>query len=200
MARTTITRLALVLWSFAIVGGFRVLVDYELRAGSAAVAPPDRWPANAGLRFEPTLAHLVMFAHPQCPCSRASVAELAAIMTRCGGKLRATVCFFAPESEPESWAQTALWRSARAIPGVEVIADRESRIATRFGSATSGQVFLFDRDGQRLFLGGITGARGHEGENRGRNLVIALAHGEVCAANTTPVFGCSLHDPTPTPP
>jgi len=182
--------LALALWSLAIGAGFRGLVEYELRAGAPAVAP-DRWPAQAGLTFDASRRNLVMFAHPQCPCSRASVAELAAIMTRCAAQLHVTVCFFDPDEKPEAWTRSDLWRAAEAIPGVTPVVDRDARIAARFGSATSGQVFLFDRDGQRLFAGGITGARGHEGDNRGRQLVIALAQGEVCTG-TTPVFGCAL--------
>jgi hypothetical protein len=185
--------IAIAMWVLAIGAGFRVLVDYELQAGEPADAP-DRWPAGRSLRLDPARANLVLFAHPQCPCSRASVSELAAILTRCPKELRATVCFFDPEGEADSWTRSSLWRAAAAIPGVEVIADRNALLAARFGSSTSGQVFLFDREGRRIFSGGITGARGHEGENRGRNLVIALARGELCTMSTTPVFGCSLHD------
>jgi hypothetical protein len=153
-----------------------------------------QWPADLALHRDPARATLIMFAHPQCPCSRASMTELAAIMTRCPREVRAIVCFFDPDGEPADWTRSALWRTASAIPGVEVLADHNARLAERFGSATSGQVFLFDRDGRQVFAGGITGARGHEGENRGRSLVIALARGEACAANSAPVFGCSLHD------
>ncbi len=180
------------LWALAIVAGFRVLVEYELKAGESAQSPT-QWPANAELRLDPARFNLVMFAHPQCPCSRASMAELAAIMTRCP-ELRAAVCFFDPDSEPETWTHSTLWRTASAIPGVEVVADRNNRLADRFGSLTSGQVFVFDREGKKVFSGGITGARGHEGVNLGRNLVIAIANGELCGDASTPVFGCSLHD------
>lgn len=159
-------RRALFLWAFAIVAGFRVLVEYELKAGVSANAP-DQWPANSTLQRDPSRSHLVMFAHPRCPCSRASMAELAMIMARCAGKLNATVCFFDPEGEPAAWTQSALWREAVVIPGVEVVPDRNRQIAAQFGSSTSGQVQLFDRTGRRTFSGGITGARGHAGENRG---------------------------------
>jgi hypothetical protein len=192
-----IRRLVVLAWVTAIVAGFRVMVDYELRAGGGAVAP-EHWPADSGLQRDSRQPHLVMFAHPQCPCSRASVAELAVIMTRCANQLKATVCFFDPDAEPEQWTQSALWRSAAALPGVEVVADRERRIAAKFGSLTSGQAHLFDRDGRRIFSGGITGARGHAGENSGRNFVIALARGEVCTPRNTPVYGCSLFEPTTT--
>lgn len=185
--------LAIALWAFVVAVGFRALVDYELRAGHDA-AGFESWPSDTGLSFDPTRANLVMFAHPQCPCSRATMTELAAIMTRCPRELRAVVCFSDPDEEPEQWTQSRLWRTADAIPGVEVVADVNGRLAQRFGSATSGQVFLFTPDGKNVFSGGITGARGHEGDNRGRRLVIALARGEACTIEHTAVFGCSLLD------
>jgi hypothetical protein len=183
-------------WAMALALGFRVLVTYEVKAGTAALAP-NAWVNGTGLQLDPTRANLIMFAHPQCPCSRATMAELDAIMVRVDGRLRATVCFLDPEGEEQAWTESALWRKAASIPGVEVIADHNGAIAAQFGSATSGQVFLFDGAGKRLFAGGITGARGHQGENRGRNYVVALARGELCSPTDTPVFGCSLHDPQP---
>jgi hypothetical protein len=194
MPRFGLVRLMLALWVLAIAAGFGVLVDYEQQPGQAAAAPP-RWPAEAGLPFDRARINLVMFAHPQCPCSRASMAELEIIMSRCGDRVRATVCFSDPDREPATWTQSALWRRAAAIPGVQTMADPNGQIAARFASATSGQVFLFDREGRRIFSGGITGGRGHEGENRGRALVIALASGELCDGNATAVYGCARHDP-----
>jgi hypothetical protein len=188
-----VAALAATAWVLGLGVGFRVLVEYELKAGEPAVAPV-QWPAAAGLDFDATRFNLVMFAHPQCPCSRASAGELAVILTQCPREVRATVCFLAPDGESEDWTHSALWQSVRAIPGVTVVDDRNGQFAARFGSATSGQVFLFDRAGRRVFAGGITGARGHAGANRGRSLVIALARGEVCAEPITPVFGCALHE------
>jgi hypothetical protein len=182
------------LWTLAVGAGFCVLVEYEMTAGPSAIAPK-QWPEGTGLRFDSQRANLVMFAHPQCPCSRASMDELAVIMTHCGQQMHATVCFLDLDDGAADWKHSDLWRMARAIPGVDVIADHNARLADRFASATSGQVFLFDREGHKIFSGGITGARGHEGDNRGRQAVIALARGELCTTSATPVFGCSLHDP-----
>jgi hypothetical protein len=185
--------LSIGLWLLAITAGFRVLVDYEMTPGPRTAAP-SQWPSGTGLRLDPRRTNLVMFAHPQCPCSAASMNELAAIMTRCPQRVRATVCFVDLEGEPAEWTHSSLWRDASAIPGVTVLADRNGRLAERFGSVTSGQVFVFDSDGRKLFSGGITGARGHEGDNHGRQAVIAFAHGDVCTTTATPVFGCSLVD------
>jgi hypothetical protein len=53
---------------------------------------------------------------------------------------------------------------------------------------------LYNSDGQLLFSGGITGARGHEGDNAGEDLVIAGLNGQNVGFQHTPVFGCSLQD------
>jgi hypothetical protein len=94
------------------------------------------------------------------------------------------------------WAQTSLVRAARDIPGLNVIVDRNGSIAEKFGALTSGQVLMFDHRGRRVFAGGITGSRGHAGDNRGLTLVLALANGGITDSSQTPVFGCALHDAT----
>jgi hypothetical protein len=57
---------------------------------------------------------------------------------------------------------------------------------------TSGQTFLYDARGTLLFSGGITGARGHAGDNAGRASIVALLNRAGAATTSTNVFGCSL--------
>ena len=113
-------------------------------------------------------------------------------MTRAQKNLSARVLFYQPKSESVEWVRTDLWRSAAAIPGVEVLVDPENAIAARFGAFTSGQTLLFDRDGRLMFRGGITASRGHSGDNPGRDVVLALLQGPKAPLQATPDFGCSL--------
>ena len=87
---------------------------------------------------------------------------------------------------------TDLWRRAAAIKGVTVVQDSEGVEAERFHAATSGYTLLYGSDGRLLFSGGITGARGHAGDNAGRSAIAALLTAEGAPTGTTPVFGCSL--------
>ena len=57
--------------------------------------------------------------------------------------------------------------------------------------ATSGHALLFDRDGRLLFRGGITPARGHEGDNFGASAIAARLAGRPARAEA-PVFGCPI--------
>jgi hypothetical protein len=182
-------------WLPAMAFGFRVLWKYSTTPGHAGTAPAD-WPASAPIGRGNGRATLVMFAHPQCDCSRATIGELAIIMAHAGGKLDADVFFYLPAHEPGTWARTDLWRSAAAIPGVRAFEDRDAAVAQSFGAFTSGQTLLYNSNGRLLFKGGITPFRGHSGDNDGRAAITALLQDEAPLNNTLPiltrVFGCSL--------
>lgn len=62
-----------------------------------------------------------------------------------------------------------------------------------FGAFISGQTLLYSATGSLLFNGGITDARGHEGDNPGRTALTSILSGGKPAAIQTPVFGCYLY-------
>jgi hypothetical protein len=178
-------------WLVAIVLGMRALLAHEFGAGKAAVAP-ERWPPSASVRLDPTRPTLVMLAHPRCPCTRASVAELARLMRRLGDRATAHVLFVRPAGTAPDFTNTDTWASAARIPGVEVHVDERGRDAALFGAKTSGQVVLYGADGKLEFAGGITPTRGHEGDSVGFDRVVGLVSGRWAARVTSAVFGCSL--------
>jgi hypothetical protein len=75
---------------------------------------------------------------------------------------------------------------------VAVQADLKGLIGKKFGAETSGYVLLYNPAGQLLFSGGITGSRGHAGDNAGEDAIIALVNGQNPGVTHTSVFGCSL--------
>jgi len=136
-----------------------------------------------------------MIAHPKCTCTKASLEELSEVMRRAPAT-RAYVLFVIPEGVSSAWEHTELFDRARSIPGVEIVLDRGGVEATRFGAKVSGHVEVFDRAGVRRFSGGITGSRGHVGDNIGLDRVVALLRGAVPDADHSHVFGCGLEDPS----
>jgi hypothetical protein len=174
------------------------LFHYENKPGRIG-ALSQTWPATQIERSSdrPTL---VMLAHPRCPCTSASVGELAHIMARLEGRVAAYVLFVKPQGAGRDWDNTDLRRSAEAIPGVKVILDPDGVEASRFGAETSGHTELFGTDGRLLFSGGITASRGHAGDNAGESAIVALVNNEEPARTQTLVFGCSLANRTETKP
>lgn len=180
-------------WGIAIGGwlaltsaSFVVLAHYSGTPGQPAPASAD-WPADSALRRSDARMTLVMLAHPHCPCTQASLSELERLLARTGGAADAFVVF-AMAGEAES----PLIDRARAIPDLEVVIDRDGRETARFGAATSGHVVLYDRDGALRFSGGITAARGHEGDNQGSDALRQMIMGHESDAPRAHTFGCEL--------
>ena len=180
-------------WICLVGFGMNMLLRYTYTPGHAAT-PPAIWSARAPVKISKERATLVMFAHPNCPCSRASIGELAILMARAQGKLDAYVFFHRPANESSAWVRTDLWRSATSIPGVRVMEDTGGDFAKQVGAYTSGQTLFYDVGGRLVFNGGITHSRGHSGDNAGREVITSFLEGRRPNQNITPVFGCSLRE------
>src|SRR5438105_139421 len=182
------------LWLGGAVFGLVGMLNYQTTPGTAA-APPSRWPAESHIQRAVGQATLVLTVHPHCPCTRSTIGELALLMTHCQGRVSAHVLFFKPPSMTDDWVKTDLWANASRIPGVTVTRDDNGEEAKRFHAATSGQTILYDADGKLVFSGGITGGRGHSGENAGRSAIVALLADGRSQRRETFVYGCSLLNP-----
>ncbi|HYE60742.1 MAG TPA: hypothetical protein VD997_01995 [Phycisphaerales bacterium] len=189
------------IWLVGLIGGTLTLAAYEQTPSSAFVASygPDRISQVAQAALHQKLNKdgptLIMFAHPFCPCTRASVAELHKLCSRNPGAA-AHVLFFRPEkSEKLEWGDSALHEAARKIPGATLGEDRDGRIAASLGVSTSGTVLVLSSAGQVLFVGGITSGRGHQGDNAGADAVEAALRSQAPFVNPMPAYGCSLITP-----
>jgi hypothetical protein len=182
-----------VIWLMLVGAGLGGLWIYAATPGPAATAS-DTWPSASRVQRDARRPTLVMFAHPQCACSSASIGELSLLMTHAQGRVSTKVLFYHPTDAADAWTHSDLWYAAAAIPGVEVIADDNGHEAAIFGALVSGQTLLYDADGRLTFSGGITGARGHSGDNLGRSTLVSLLLTGRAATAKTPVFGCFLRD------
>lgn len=172
-----------------------MVLDYESASGAAGGAPK-QWLSGTSIPLDNTRDTLIMFAHPRCPCTRAGLDELNRLLAQSNGRIAAHVLFFKPPGYSSDWTHATLWRTAEAIPGVSVQEDTNDAVARKFGAETSGYVLLYNPRGQLLFRGGITGSRGHAGDNVGESAIISLAMGKPSGVTQTPVYGCPLFTET----
>lgn len=178
-----------------------VMADYSATEGKAG-EPPERWPNKlpSELTTENNKPTLVMFAHPLCPCTRATLWELESMANRLHGLFTMHILFFEPENSnamPDVWEASDLKTIANRLPGTSVHVDVEGEIARHFGAYTSGQVLLYDTNLQLAFTGGITPSRGHTGTNPGKARIISSILSDSAVDPLKPslhsVYGCSLH-------
>jgi hypothetical protein len=185
----------LVLWACALGAGGRALWKYSTSAGPP-LRTPASWPAASRLQRAPGQPTLLLFAHPRCPCTRASLAELASLLDEQRGHLAAQVLFLRPAGMAPGWERGELWHKAEQIAGASVQVDEDGREAALFGASTSGHVVLFAAGGELLFSGGITASRGHLGPNAGTSRILSILGGRGADRRESDVYGCPLGDPT----
>lgn len=189
----------LVAWVAAVAWGSQKLVGYQFRPGAEAETAAT-WPTTTALSLATHRSTLVMFAHPGCPCTRASLGELAEFMAQSGDRVEARVLLYEPRDAAlaAAWVDDGLWTQASRIPGVSVEWDRGGDEARAFGATTSGHVVLYDTAGRLRFGGGITGSRGHAGDNAGRAALTAATSNHSSPSSGAPVFGCGIRPATRT--
>jgi hypothetical protein len=183
-----------VFWLVSVGAGMGVLWKYENTAGAAG-DPPANWPVQSRIPRTKGLPTIVVMGHPKCPCTRATIGELAVMMTRLHNRAKAVVVFVRPHGTPDGWDDTDLRHSAAEIPGVTVMSDLDEVEVDRFNAEVSGQTMLYDAGGKLLFSGGITASRGHSGDSAGRSSIVSFVTGGTAELTRTPVFGCDLRTP-----
>jgi len=186
-----ISLIGITLWLVAIAAGFAWLARYETRAGMPA-QPPSSWPDDSRLVVDNQRWTAVMFAHPHCPCTKASLQELADLVTEHGSMLQVFLVICKPIGVPDGWEETDIVKEASAINGLVVHRDENDAERRRFAVQTSGQVLLYDPRGKLHYRGGITAARGKVGDSQGRRFIESMLLGEDSLFRDGPVYGCPL--------
>jgi hypothetical protein len=173
----------------ATLAGLGCLVAFNGTPGRQA-AGPAVWPVRSAIKLSPTVPTIILFAHPMCSCTAATLEELDRVVLARRPSPAVRILFV--RSDP-AWKPNDLWRRAEKLSGASVEWDEDSREARLFGAQISGLVFLYNTKGNLLFQGGITGSRGHSGDNYGaERLGAALDTGRSAAVSRSPVFGCAL--------
>jgi hypothetical protein len=187
----------------ATLSGMAFLLAFNGTAG-IETASPGLWPEGTALERSHTGQTMLVFAHPFCSCTGATLQELDAVLApRRFRRKPPLVSILFARTDP-AWRPGDLWRRAAkltiASPGGSLRWDEGGSEARVFGVQTSGLVLLYDARGLLLFQGGITGSRGHVGNNYGaERLANALDSGlppagswSEAAGSWSQVFGCAL--------
>lgn len=174
------------------LAGFYLLLRFDGTPAKQHYAP-SLWPERAGIVFPSNKPALLVFLHPMCPCSRATLDELNGILPRVPKTALPEIhLIFVRSIKNPDWNGGDLWERARGIPNAIRRWDDGGRIASRFRARTSGATLLYGVNRNLLFEGGITASRGHEGDNLGAERLQAALETGRREANLSQLFGCAL--------
>ena len=179
------------LWLGLIAVGNSILLNYNNQADQTN-NHPTTWPANSKITPSSKQPTLLMFIHPKCPCTRASLEELNRLLTNFPDSLNCHVVFFKADATEADWHRTDLWQKANKMKNLQVDLDEKGEEAKLFSVKSSGRVLLYDTNAHLLFSGGLTASRGHEGDNIGRTSIEYYLRTGQMKEDSAPSFGCAL--------
>jgi hypothetical protein len=186
---------ALVVWIALAVAGWYGISAYGFKGDpQATTAIVPQWPAESAIARMTDRPTLVLFLHPKCPCSRATVAELERLPVLVPGHSLPDICIVAsaPRALGDLWWSTPFLERAAGLPNARLVRDSGGVETTLFGARISGTVLLFDSDGNRLYAGGVTMSRGHAGDNVGLQAVTGLLVDHDANVSSIPPLGCEM--------
>lgn len=151
------------------------------------------WPSASVIGRAEGHTNVVVFAHPDCPCTQATLSNLRGLKLKHPDAFQVSIVFFELDAHSDTWAHTRLKKMANNIPGAELLLDLDGKESQRFGVQTSGHVLVYGRDGGLSFSGGITSSRGHEGASPGLDAIEALLGEDFqMLPAKAEIFGCPL--------
>ena len=187
----------------AVALGWYQLFRFSSTPG-AQFAAPAHWPAQISLSRAPRLPTLLVFVHPRCSCTPATLSQLDSMLESTHAAVQVALVVYSskPSEAPNGIAPNGIAPvSAPATSAsllhapAQIVPDPGGLLARRFGAATSGEIILYAADGRLLFQGGITPMRSEAGDGPGADaLRRALATG-TAQFRPVSVFGCPIYLP-----
>ncbi len=177
-----------VVWLISLAVGLAMIIDFDARPGELTETT-SQWPDGTKLVLDSRGKTLVMFVHPACPCSLASLNELDRLVRSSLVPSTLYVVFVGPRIEGGPLPR--LVARAGEIANATLRFDPTGEEANRFDGRTSGTLFVFSATGELAYCGGVTPGRGHIGPNSAWDAAAAAIAGPA-SADSMPVFGCPL--------
>ncbi|XZE20540.1 hypothetical protein SH449x_000415 [Pirellulaceae bacterium SH449] len=135
--------------------------------GRDATYPQDlvpSWPESSAIEKSNRTPHLLVFVHPFCPCTRATLMNLDYAVS--SKNLKVTIVQLSSIRFENIHTPLAKIEEVTHGRGWDLVFDTDGAEARKFGVATSGECLLFAPSGQLVFSGGVTAMRGHIGRNK----------------------------------
>src|SRR5262245_14064773 len=102
-------------WVVVVGLGMLWLLKFERVPGAAGSPGPD-WPGGSLIERKTDRPTLLMFVHPRCPCTRASLGELEQILALCPDSVATQIVIFKPHDGGQDWLGGDVPTMARKIP------------------------------------------------------------------------------------
>lgn len=165
------------LWLAAAIAGFGYTMVWAFSPGESARASRPEG-AHAGVQVQAII-------HPLCPCSGATLDLVRQAIATSASRPSVEVIFCGDPQDSKNV------RLAKSIPKAKIQFLNEAEMLKRFGSATSGQLFVWNQ-GKLAFSGGITEARGESAKGAAYDQFQQALNEGLLTAVDMPIYGCPV--------
>jgi hypothetical protein len=190
-ARTVAIAGVVTLWSVLLFGGLALFSIDQSRQGTRGTIPA-RWPGASRIHRAAGQPTLLVFLHPNCPCSIATVHSLQRSLRALRPEARPKTVFVVRPAVRDDWRARQLLATAAETPNGSFFQDDGEKEIARFGADVSGHLLLYGPAGALLFDGGVTPERGQEAESMASDRFQQVLTGMPRSPVRTAVFGCGL--------
>src|SRR4051812_19393355 len=94
-----------IVWLASIAAGGFSIYTYETSPGRQLEAPGD-WPQSSAIARSRERPTMLVFVHPRCPCTRATIDELSRIVVENPQALYVKVLYYKPADADSAWDET----------------------------------------------------------------------------------------------
>ncbi len=178
---------------------FCIHAEYIMRAGPSSdppqslvdFEPPPPFIADASTNGSAKESTVILFYHPHCPCTKATVNNFKTISENIEARVHLLALAYRPKDSNETWIETEITKQLREL-GFEIATDTDGTFCRQFDVYTSGHILVYESNERLVFNGGITTSRGHEGSNYALADFLKSIDGSRDANSVWPVFGCPI--------
>ena len=179
-------RMLTIAWGVTVLSGMIAVTRHAGRVDVTRTLTANSSVADTSM-LQPHSVYL--FINPACPCSRSSQINFERLRVS-----NRDWNFYLVVVQRENYRASEIPGSLPFFDATTeaTVVNDPGEISESLAAHTSGQVIVVDDQMQILFNGGITPARGHQGDCRGMLLVQQILRGESRSVEKSPVFGCAL--------
>ena len=124
-------RLLIANWAIGLVSGFSLIVSHNFATGNVSSAPIE-WPDGINLESDANHPTLLVFIHPQCPCSSATIGELERLLADVNQQVKCTILMVCPSDHVDQWMKSKNTERSKSIEGVQIVVDVDGTTAAKF--------------------------------------------------------------------
>lgn len=169
-------------WAGCLGFGWHAAMVYDTTPGKQAARAP------LGQAAQKSAFRCVVVAHALCPCTRATLRGIKAAIETYPNDFECEIVFAG--MSPDGSENLDI---AESIPGAKVTRMSASDAAKKFDAHTSGQTYIFDRNGKEIYSGGVTSQRGLDDPRYALEIFKEIYEGGL-KVKPLSVYGCALGD------